>query len=282
MSLIVDAKHRAAHLITRTTRAAGQLPRRAYAHLFIETEGVHSRLHLHHFYSLFLPDIDEPVTVHVELHDAEGRKLGTQDRVMQPFGSELLAVSDLLAAVGAGSPWGSAIVDVEPSRAHVARLLEVGPEQASVQSPFWMGFWDEGGSVAYVHSIDQHFGQVFGVNRLAGHVHQTPWARGGHWTSNRIIEAAGLERLDAFLMNQTPAPGQTSVSWLSHPEGETVVRREVGLQPRGVARISVTKEDLQKRPAEGLRLEVENLFTGNGKPYVMARYGSGPFSLHHG
>lgn len=282
MSIIVGAKHQAARLLTRTTRMVGQLPRRAYAHLFIESEGVHSRLHLHHFYSLFLPDVTDPVSVHVELHDAEGRKLGTQDRTLQPFGSELLAVGELLATMGASAPWGSAIVDVEPSPAHTARLLELGPELASVQSPFWMGFWDEGGSVAYVHSIDQHFGQVFGVNRLAGHVHQTPWARGGHWTSNRIIEAAGLERLDAYLMNQTPAAGATAISWLSHPDGDPVVRRTVELNPRGVARISVTRADLEGRQVPTLRLEVDDLFTGNGKPYVLARYGSGPFSLHHG
>ena len=39
---------------------------------------------------------------------------------------------------------------------------------------------------------------------------------------------------------------------------------------------------LEGRQVPALRLEVDNLFTGNGKPYVLARYGSGPFSLHHG
>jgi hypothetical protein len=48
--------------------------------------------------------------------------------------------------------------------------------------------------------------------------------------------------------------------------------------------VSVTGDDVARAsaPVERLRLEVDGLLTGNGKPYVMLRYGDGPFSLHHG
>jgi hypothetical protein len=48
--------------------------------------------------------------------------------------------------------------------------------------------------------------------------------------------------------------------------------------------VSVEAADLSNAAHEvdRLRLEVDGLLTGNGKPYVMVRYRGGPFSLHHG
>ena len=50
------------------------------------------------------------------------------------------------------------------------------------QSPFWMGYFDDAGSVAYVHSIDQFYGEVFGVGRSRD------------WRTARAGTAAGAGR----------------------------------------------------------------------------------------
>jgi hypothetical protein len=261
-----------------------RLPRRGYAHCFIEDAGVHSRLHLHHFYSLFIPDIRDPVEARVRVFNAEGRDLGTVSRTLAPLSSLMLPMSDVLGELGVLAPFGTVAVDVAPSPAYGGRLVELGPQNAIAQSPFWMGYVDDGGSVAYVHSIDQFYGAVFGVGRLAGLAYAARWHRGGAWTSKRLIDADGLVRADAYLVNHSPSAGRTTVRWVAHPGGRVLAERTMTVQPHGAARISVAAADLPPSgtDVDKLRLEVDDLLTGNGKPYVMVRYGDGPFSLHHG
>jgi hypothetical protein len=267
----------------RVSNRSGRLPRRGYAHCFIEHDGVHSRLHLHNFYSLFLPDIADPVDVHVLFFDADGRPLGTVTRPLAPFSALILPVAEALAELGRSAALGTVAVDVEPPSTYWRRLVEVGPEGAMAQSPFWMGYHDDRGSVAYVHSIDQYYGNVFGVGRLAGLAYRSRWHRGGAWTSKRLIEAKNLRSVDAYLVNHSPTAGETTVRWLTHPEGAVLVEHTVKVQAHGAVRVSVTSADLEHAlGTERLRLEVDGLLTDNGKPYVMLRYADGPFSLHHG
>lgn len=275
---------RGATIARRASNPSHRLPRRAYAHCFIEDAGVHSRLHLHHFYSLFVPDITDPVAVQVQVFDADGRRLGAVARTLPPFTSLTLTMRDVLAELGVSVLYGTVAVDVEPSPACWHRLVEVGPQNAMAQSPFWMGFVDDGGSVAYVHSIDQFYGTVFGVGRIAGLAYRGSWHRGGAWTSKRLIDARDLVRADAYLVNHSPTAGRTTVRWLDHPGGTVVAQKTMTVRPHGAARVSVTADDLaQDRPeVDRLRLEVDDLLTANGKPYVMVRYRNGPFSLHHG
>jgi hypothetical protein len=260
------------------------LPRQGYAHCFIEDGGVHSRLHLHHFYSLFLPDVTDPVDVHVGVFNADGRKLGTVSRRLEPFSALVLPVADALAEVGERAGFGTVSVDVEPAESYSRRLVELGPEGAMAQSPFWMGYHDDGGSVAYVHSIDQFYGEIFGVGRLAGLAYRARWRRGGAWASKRLIATQDLRSADAYLVNHSPSAGRATVRWVAHPGGEVLAERTVTVRPHGAMRASVVVDDIARAPSavEWLRLEVDELLTGNGKPYVMVRYGDGPFSLHHG
>jgi hypothetical protein len=72
----------------------GKVPRRCYAHHFIEGEGLHSRLHLQNYYSTFWPDVDEPAVAHVSAFDADGTRLGTADVDLPRFGSLFLEASD--------------------------------------------------------------------------------------------------------------------------------------------------------------------------------------------
>jgi hypothetical protein len=153
------------------------------------------------------------------------------------------------------------------------------------QSPFWMGFFDERGSVAYIHSIDQNYGDVFGVGRVAGLAYRARWQRGGPWTSKRLIEARALSQLDAFLVNHSPVAGKTTLRWLAHPSGRVVHEQGLKVAGHGVARATLTSADIDRAGGlddQYLHLEVDDLLTSNGKPYLMARYGTGPFSLHHG
>ncbi len=284
MSAAPSLARRGIRIARRALNPSGKLPRRGYAHCFIEEDGVHSRLHLHNFYSLFLPDIRDPVDVHIRVYGADGRNLGTVSRRLAPFTSLTLPMADVLKELHASAPLGTVAVDVEPGAAYAKRLVEVGPENATAQSPFWMGFYDDGGSVAYVHSIDQYYGAVFGIGRVGGYAFRARWHRGGDWASKRLIDADDLTRADAYLVNHSPARGDATVRWLAHPSGATIAERKVSIGAHGAARLSVTAEDIARTGAGGgqLRLVVDGLLTDNGKPYVMVRYGEGPFSLHHG
>ncbi len=284
MTSAASLKKRGVTMARRAVNPRGRLPRRGYEHCFIEEEGVHSRLHLHHFYSMFLPDVNEPVDAHVHVFGADGRRLGTVTRRLQPLTSLVLPMTEVLAELSSPATLGSVAVDVEPSDAYARKLVELGPQNAMAQSPFWMGYFDDGGSVAYVHSIDQFYGAVFGVGRVAGLAYRARWHRSGEWASKRLIETAGLRRADAYLVNHSSSAGQTTIRWRAHPDGATLAERTVTVQPHGAVRVGVTAEDVASAstPVERLRLEVDGLLTQNGKPYVMLRYGDGPFSLHHG
>ncbi|MDQ2959662.1 MAG: hypothetical protein M3R48_01225 [Candidatus Dormibacteraeota bacterium] len=284
MSTARTLKQRGVKLARTASNPSHRLPRRGYAHCFIEDRGVHSRLHLHHFYSLFLPDIADPVETTVHVFNAEGRRLGSVRRTLDPFTSLVLRMADVLEELGAMAAYGTVAVDVAPSATCWQRLVEVGPPNAIAQSPFWMGFVDDGGSVAYVHSIDQFYGAVFGVGRVAGVAYRGGWHRGGAWTSKRLIDAHGLVSADAYLVNHSPRAGRTAVRWLSHPEGAVVAEKTVTVQAHGAARVAAGVAELERAgtAVDRLRLEVDELLTANGKPYVMVRYRDGPFSLHHG
>jgi hypothetical protein len=71
---------------------------------------------------------------------------------------------------------------------------------------------------------------------------------------------------------------------VAHPEGTVIAARALTVPPHGAVRVSVDAADLSNtaNTVDTLRLEVDGLLTGNGKPYVMVRYRGGPFSLHHG
>jgi hypothetical protein len=284
MSTSASLKKRGVKLARRAVNPRGRLPRRAYEHCFIEEEGVHSRLHLHHFYSMFLPDINQPVDAHVYAFGADGKRLGVLTRRLQPLTSLVLPMGEVLAELHSSETLGSVAVDVEPSDAYAQKLVEVGPQNAMAQSPFWMGYYDDGGSVAYVHSIDQFYGAVFGVGKVAGMAYRARSHRSGEWASKRLIDTATLRRADAYLVNYSPSAGETTIRWRAHPDGATLSERTVTIQPHGAVRVGVTADDVAKAsaPVERLRLEVDGLLTENGKPYVMLRYGDGPFSLHHG
>ena len=104
MSASPSLARRGIRIARRALNPSGKLPRRGYAHCFIEEDGVHSRLHLHNFYSLFLPDIRDPVDVHVRVYGADGRNLGTVSRRLAPFTSLTLPMADVLKELHASAP----------------------------------------------------------------------------------------------------------------------------------------------------------------------------------
>lgn len=274
---------RGVKLARRASNPARRLPRRGYAHCFIEADGVHSRLHLHHFYSLFLPDLTEPVDAHIHVFSEAGKALGVVTRRLTPFSSLTLPMSEVLSELGTSAALGTVALDIEPGIGYSRRLVELGPQSAMAQSPFWMGYYGDDGSVAYIHSIDQHFGTVFGIGRIGSIAFRAHWHRGGDWASKRLIDAQGLRQADAYLVNHSTAAGRPTVRWLAHPEKTILSEHTETVRAHGAIRVSVTADDLARAAGtvDKLRLEVDGLLTSNGKPYVMVRYGNGPFSLHH-
>ncbi len=223
MTTASSLKKRGVRLTQRAVNPRGRLPRRGYEHCFIEEEGVHSRLHLHHFYSMFLPDVTEPVDAHVHVFGADGARLGVVTRTLQPLSSLVLPMTEVLTELKSTETLGSVALDVEPSAGYERKLVEIGPDNARAQSPFWMGYYDAGGSVAYVHSIDQFYGEVFGVPRAAGFAFRARWHRGAEWSSKRLIDAEGLRRADAYLVNYSSSAGATTIRWRAHPGGAVLV-----------------------------------------------------------
>jgi hypothetical protein len=87
-------------------------------------------------------------------------------------------------------------------------------------------------------------------------------------------------------INHRPSSGSTTVGVYT-PDDQPVVERRLEFAPRQLHRVRFGSDDL----AEGLgrlggprhlRIGLDPLLTGNGKPYVLMRYDNGPLSLHHG
>ena len=58
-------RDRAGTYVRARAARSGRAPRNAYTHYFIESEGLHSRIHLQNFWSTFWPQVEEPSVAHV-------------------------------------------------------------------------------------------------------------------------------------------------------------------------------------------------------------------------
>ena len=123
--------------------SAGKVPRRSYAHYYIEADGLHSRLHLQNYYSTFWPDVDEPALAHVTAFGNDGARLGTTDVMLPRFGSLFLEARDLLDRLGAHASEGLVAVDLEPPAGVRERLSDLpSPDTVLINTPFWMAYYD--------------------------------------------------------------------------------------------------------------------------------------------
>ncbi len=260
----------------------------AYAHYFIESDPLHSRIHLQNFYSTFWPQVRKPAVAHILVHDDAGRPQGSAQREIPPFGSLFLEVADLLAEIDSRAREGTVAIDLEPD-AEIRRQFHELPsaEEVEVKTPFWMAYYDDSENYMYVHSIDILGGEVFGAPRLL------KWSMGRHvapgerWLSWRLLEVDRLSDLQVVCINHSPETRSTVVGVYSADASTALYEHELVFAPRALSRVHVPAEELENWPrrhpgVRHARIGLNPLLTGNGKPYVIMRYAGGPPSLHHG
>lgn len=288
MSVITEARSRVGEGVRRRAALSGRPPRFAYTHYFIESEGLHSRIHLQNFYSTFWPQIDAPATAHIRVFDRDGHPQGASARVLPPFGSLFLEMSELLSQLGSEAEEGSVAIDLEPPVEVRSQFHELpDADKAEIKTPFWMAYYDQAENFMYVHSIEMLGGEVFGA----------PWAlrwamtrqipRGESWRSWRLLEADRLAELQVVCMNMSREPRSTEVGIYSADGVAVLFKQMVELGPRAVHRVRVAEDEIAQWPARHpavrhVRIGLDPLLTTNGKPYVIMRYADGPPSLHHG
>ncbi len=288
MSVVADVRGRVADDVRRRGARTGRAPRVAYTHYFIESEGLHSRIHLQNFYSTFWPQIRESAVARIVVHDDAGRPQGDVRREIPPFGSLFLEVSELLAEIGSGAAEGTVAIDLEPPAGVRAQFHELpSAEEAEIKTPFWMAYYDDTENYMYVHSIETRGGEVHGTSRLLQWAMTRHVPAGERWHSWRLLEVERLSDLQVVCINHSPEPRSTVVGVYSGDTSTTLYEQHVSLAPRALARVCVPAEELAQWPLRHpeiphARIGLDPLLTGNGKPYVIMRYAGGPPSLHHG
>jgi len=264
--------------------SAGFVPRRAFAHYFMNTEGIRSRAHLQNFYSTFFPLTLTDATAHVSLFNKDGSLIAKKDFVVPPFGQLYLEIEDI---VGHDMDMeGMIYIDFEPP-AVIRKQLKTLPglQQLTVQTPFWVSYRDPDDNYMYVHSIESYRGKVWGAVWPLKQMMARATPTRHVWQSWRLLDVALLDALQVVVMNHSHVPGSTTVNVVGG-DGETKWSHEVTLDPRAVGRVIVPEETILEWKAQAdpgtVRIGLDPLLTGNGKPYVIMRYGNGPWSLHHG
>jgi hypothetical protein len=150
-----------------------------------------------------------------------------------------------------------------------------------------MAYYDGAESYMYVHSIDTLGGVVFGAPRLLTWLMTRRVALGKHWRSWRLLEVERLSDLQVICINHSQEVRSTVVGVYSADGSTTMYERAVSIGPLALERVCVPKEEMASWPERHpeichARIGLDPLLTGNGKPYVIMRYASGPPSLHHG
>jgi hypothetical protein len=278
------AKVPAAQKAYNRVLASGYVPRRAFAHYFMNTGGIRSRVHLQNFYSTFFPLTPTDATAHVWLCGPDGKQIAKKDFTIPPFGQLYLGIEDI---VGSDLDMeGMIYIDLEPP-AVIRKQLKTIPalQQLTVQTPFWVSYRDQDDNYMYVHSIESYRGKVFGAVWPLSRVMANATPERNAWQSWRLLDIALLDELQIVVMNHSHVPGKTVVS-LVNENGDPVWSEDVALTTRETRRVIVPAAEIAKwksSPNPGtVRVALDPMFTGNGKPYVLMRYGGGPLSLHHG
>ena len=264
--------------------SSGFVPRRAFAHYFMNTDGIRSRAHLQNFYSTFFPLTLSEATAHVWLYGQNGKLVAKKDFSVPAFGQLYLEAKDI-----AGydiDMEGMIYIDLEPPSVIRKQLKSIPSlQQLTVQTPFWVSYRDENDNYMYVHSIESYRGKVFGAVWPLSKMMATVAPERHAWQSWRLLDIALLDELQFVVMNHSHKPGMTTVGLVSE-SGERVWSEVVTLEARQTRRIVVPGARIEQWKAAQspvtVRVTLDPLFTGNGKPYVIMRYGGGPLSLHHG
>jgi hypothetical protein len=262
----------------------GFVPRRPFAHYFMNTDGIRSRIHLQNYYSIFFPDTLVEAEATIWLHDMSGKLISTTKKKLKPFGQIYLELNDLLS--DEGETEGMVYVDLKPP-SEIRELLKNIPRiiQNESSTPFWVSYHDENENYMYVHSIESYRAKVFGAIWPVRKLMERAVPNRPAWQSWRLLDVQLLDELQIIVMNHSHLPGVSSAKLLDE-NSEVVWNEEFHLEPRAAKRIKIPSELISRWKGEGnfslVRIGVDPLFTSNGKPYVLLKYGGGPQSIHHG
>lgn len=250
------------------------VPRLAYRHLFFEDETRHSMIHVQNPFSFFDPWQDHSAVAVVELCDRMGRRLGTETFKIPAYGSLAVDVRDLGISLD-DRPFGTVSLDLVPPRDYVRYLRKIAPGVPRIASPFWVRFFDDRGSQAFVHSIEADRERFRGLPPLVGRLalRQIP---GGPWESNRTIPLSEGSTATAFIVNHSRTVLESECTWWGVDSG-VEARTTISVRPRGVETVS-TPVGMTGR----VYLSTTRLSTQNAKPYVLVENSNRLFALTHG
>lgn len=265
--------------------SSGFVPRRPFAHYYLNTEGIKSRIHLQNFYSSFWPDINESALATIKIYDRDGSLTHNVKREIEPFGQMYLEMEEFADSSGTRAE-GMVFVDLEPGQ-KIKKMFTNLPElqRVEIRTPFWMSYRDEHENYMYVHSISTVDGEVKGA------IPPIDWALSRSvvdrpsWKSWRLLDVQLLEGLQVVAMNHSQANGESTLG-IYGDKGEQLWSESISLSPRQVKRVRVPGELISEwklnHSSEHVRIGMDPLLSSNGKPYIVMKYAGGPLSLHHG
>ena len=263
---------------------AGFIPRRAFAHFFINDAGLKSQIHLQNYYSFFFPDTLTAATATVWLHDHTGKQIAKKSFEVAPFGQLYLGIEDLL---GEDIPMeGMVYVDLKPPRI-IRKQMKTLPNVlgAEANTPFWVSYRDANENYMYVHSIESYRGKVFGAIWPLNKVMEIAAPERNEWSSWRLLDVNLLDELQVVVMNHSHIPGETSLRVFDQ-DNNLIWSIDKTLLPRETCRVEIPEREIANWKADShiseVRIGLSQVLTSNGKPYVLMRYGGGPLSMHHG
>jgi len=263
---------------------AGFIPRRPFAHFFMNTEGIKSRIHLQNYYSMFFPDTLVDAEATVWLHDLAGNLIVKKSFTVKPFGQLYLDMEDI-AGYDLQSE-GMVYVDLKPPAA-IRKQLKTIPNLLGMESntPFWVSYRDVNDNYMYVHSIETYKGKVFGAIWPLNKLMERAAPDRPAWESWRVLDVQLLDELQIVAMNHSLVPGESTLNVIGD-NGKVLWSENFSLNQRQTIRLSVPSEKIaewkKNNTTTTIRVGLDPVFSGNGKPYVLMRYGGGPLSMHHG
>lgn len=220
------------------------VPRFAFAHFFLDADGIRSRLHIQNYYSFFFPDVPRTAEATVWLHSSNGRLLAKKLFNIPPFGQLYVELEDLLGRRIENE--GMIYVDLAPPRdvrPLVGRLLRV--EDLVSQTPFWVSYRDENENYMYVHSIDTFKGRVFGALWPLSLIFTRSRFNREAWKSWRLLDPRLLEELEIVVMNHGHKTGSGSIQIFDGHSNE-LWRDSFSLVSRQSSRIAVPRAKLDE------------------------------------
>ena len=249
------------------------IPRFAYTHVFFNIATRQSMLHVQNPFSFFWPSESLEARAEISLNDAGGKMLGNLQKVIPPFGMLAISIQEILSDLRSTAELGTITVDLVPPKKYEEYLHALNRSDARIASPFWMRFFDDLGSQAYVHSIEADRTQIYGVPRIISSLISNKGSRVA-WSSDRTVHLDDGESATAYIVNHSSKRLSCTASWNSPTLGK-IKTANFSIPRKGVVLFTVESSG-------ATYLSVDPISTSNAKPYVLVQSASKQFALTHG